>query len=479
MIMTGARFHSRYFILFIIASVILLTGCRKRSMEGMIIITETTSIEGNPDFVSGESWRYIPQTRLLSFDPGHPDISPEVLTQEFYSARSPEVSCEGTHLLFSGQKNQNDPWQIWEMELAGSEVHQVTNAAENSVDPAYLPGGRIVFSRELINDSLKAGHALFTCNLNGTDLRRITFNPSAYFASTVLMDGRILVISRQLFPETEEPSLMVLRPDGTKAELFYKGDGSNELFSRSWESKEGKIVFLETDSKKSGKAAIVSIRYNRPLHSRTDLTGSLTGYYQSVSPLNNGRLLVSWSPDEKELPSLYEFDPEKMILGKQLYKGTDGKIIEAVEVNVQERPRKLPSEVDPGVKTGLLLCQNINISGLEPSSGNYSVKAADRIEVIGIDSSLGVVEVDKDGSFYLKVTADIPFRIRTLNSKGEVVDGPGSWYWVRPNERRGCVGCHEDQEMTPSNRYSLAVGKQPVAVPVHLKGVKEKEVELE
>ena len=35
-------------------------------------------------------------------------------------------------------------------------------------------------------------------------------------------------------------------------------------------------------------------------------------------------------------------------------------MIEAVPVEEYERPKKLPSEVDPQVKTGLLLCQDIN-----------------------------------------------------------------------------------------------------------------------
>jgi hypothetical protein len=73
----------------------------------------------------------------------------------------------------------------------------------------------------------------------------------------------------------------------------------------------------------------------------------------------------------------------------------------------------------------------------------------------------------------------MPFRIKTIDSEGKVVSGPGSWLWIRPNERRGCVGCHEDNEMVPANRLANAVKKAPVAVPVHLSGIKEKNIELE
>jgi hypothetical protein len=445
----------------------------------MIIITEGERNTGIHDYISGESWRYIPKTHLIAIDPQHPDNSAEILTSDFYSARSPEVSYDGTHLLFAAQKDQNETWQIWEMDLRTTTAKQVTNFSDNSIDPAYLPGGKIVFSRSIRNDSLKAGHTLFTCNLDGTDIRRITFNPHAYFASSVLKDGRIIAINRQVYPTPDKPTVMVLRPDGTKAELFYRSEEGYELYSRCWETDDGKIVFIEQVKESSSHGSIISINYNRPLHYRIELSSSAPGDYQTVFPLKSGKMLVSFRPTDNELYSLYEFDSEKMVLGKQMYKSTEGDIIEAVEVYVHERPRKLPSEVDTGVKTGLLLCQNINVAGMHPASGKYSLPAADRIEIIGIDSSLGVVQVQRDGSFFLKVASDLPFRIRTMNAKGQVINGPGSWYWLRPNERRGCVGCHEDNEIVPTNRYSLAVSKQPVAVPVHVTGMLEKKVELE
>jgi hypothetical protein len=471
-------FYRKYTVVFLFFSVILLTACDRRSMEGMLIITVGKATNESPDYISGKSWRYLSHTGLMAIDPDEPGKLPESLSAGFFSACSPEVSYDGTHLLFAAQKGQDDPWQIWEMDLGNLKTRQVTNFSDNSIDPAYLPGDRIVFSRYSQNDSLKAGHTLFTCNLDGTDIRRITFNPHAYFASTVLKDGRILTIGRQIFPEKDDPFLMVLRPDGTKAELFYKGDNGSELFSRGWETENGKIVFIEAAAPGSVSGNIISINYNRPLHTGFDLTNS-TGGYRSVFPLKKGNLLVSYRPDDKGSYKLFEFDAEKMAIGSQIFASEDGDILEAVEVTVHERPRKLPSEVDLGVKTGLLLCQNINVTGMMSPETGFSFPHADRIEIMGIDSSLGVIQVEEDGSVYLKVAADMPFRIKTLNKDGYTVNGPGSWYWLRPNERRGCIGCHEDNEMVPANRYASAVSKDPVSVPVHVTGVKEKEVELE
>lgn len=448
-------------------------------MDGMIIITEVKSNPGQPDYNTGDSWRYILQSHLFAVDPDSPGRSAVPMTENFFSACSPEISFDGKFMLFAGQQKQDDPWQIWEMDLGNMKSRQVTSGKENSIDPAYLPGGVIIFSRSIENDSLRSGHALVTCNLDGSDLRRITFNPHSYFATSVLKDGRVISISRQLFPSQSGSSIMVLRPDGTKSELFYPGSEGKELYSRGWETEDGHIVFIESGTDRSDGGELISVSYNRPLHTRTDMSGSANGDFCSVFPLQSGNLLVSYRSSADEKYALYEFDASKMLIGRQLYKSADFDVIDAVLVTAHERPKKLPSEVDFGVKTGLLLCQNINITGMQSPESSHPFFNADRVEIVGIDSSLGVIEVARDGSFYLKVPADTPFRIITMDKDNKVVMGPGSWLWLRPNERRGCVGCHEDNEMVPANRYSLAVSKEPVVVPVHISGVKEKEVELE
>ena len=131
------------------------------------------------------------------------------------------------------------------------------------------------------------------------------------------------------------------------------------------------------------------------------------------------------------------------------------------------------------VKTGLLLCQDINFRDPFLQDNSPATGKALKIEVLGVDTTYGVVEVEEDGSFQLKVMADTPFRIRTLDKDGNVVSGPCSWLWLRPNERRGCIGCHENPELVPDNIVSLAVKKSPVNIPVHITDVKEKIVELE
>jgi len=458
---------------------IVMASCNSKSVKnGMLLVTEAPQNIQTPDCISGGSWRYLAGARISAFIPGKPS-SLKVLTENFFSASSPKISYDGRFMLFTAQQKQDESWQIWEMNMDNLKCRKITSFNDNCADPAYLPGGRLVFSKLTVNDTVKSAHGLYTCNLDGSGLRQITFSPNACFATTVLKDGRLLTISRQLMPETRDPLLMVMRPDGTKADMFYEGTKGNTLISSPHETSDGKILFIESEKENRFAGNVISISYNRPLHSRINLTSGTGVDFYNVLPLRPDNYLVSCRKPDTEHFALYEFDPVKKSLGKEILADPDYNILDAVLVEEYVRPKKLPSEVDIQVKTGLLLCQDINLLNVQGQNNLSEISKAGKIEVLGVDTTYGVFEVEEDGSFQLKLMADTPFRIRTLDKEGNVVNGPCSWLWLRPNERRGCIGCHEDPELVPENRVSMAIKKPPLILPVHISEIKEKIVDLE
>lgn len=468
-------------ILFVLTAIaltdILFTSCGKKIGDGAIIFTQITGKIPEINNTTLDAWKYKAQSRLVSVSPANPEKSFRVLTADFFSALAPSVSYDGKSLLFAGQQKQNDPWQIWEMNLANLKVRQVISSKEDCIDPEYLPGERIVFGKLTAGDTIKSGHSLFTCSLDGTKLQEISFDPRTYSSMTVLKDGRVLAVSSRTYPSKSDPVLMVLRPDGTKSELFYNATQDNTLASQPCETSDGKIAFIESSRTGLTSGSLISISYNRPLHSRISSSYGIKGSFRSVASMSSGKLLVSYAPEENGKYSIYEFDTENKSVGRQIYVSTEFDAAEAVIAEKHDRPKKLPSEVDSGVKTGLLLCQDINFLSLTNDGKPYT--KAGSIEIMGADSSLGVVQAEADGSVYLKVIADTPFRIRRLDDKGNVLNESCDWIYLRPNERRGCVGCHEDNEIVPDNRLALAVKKAPLVIPVHKSNQKEKAIELE
>jgi hypothetical protein len=464
-------------ILLSLACVIIIS-CSRKASDNKLILTEVPGDIQLQDYSVVTSWHYLPGARISTIETGKPGLH-KILTGEFYSACSPEISYDGRFMLFAGQQKKNDSWQIWEMNLKNLKYRQVTSCREECTDPAYLPGGRIVFSKLTIDDTVKSAHCLHTCDTDGSGLRQITFSPDDNHATTVLNDGRLLTVKQQLLPVKGDPMLIVMRPDGTKAELFYMDQRKSKLVSRAHETSDGRIVFIESDIEGPTSGKLVSVDYNRPLHTKTDLTSGISGDFHNVLPLRPDNYLVSYRKSDSDHFALYDFNPEKRSLEQAVYSDPDYHILEIVQVKAYERPKKLPSEVDLQVKTGLLLCQDINFRDPFLPDNSSAIRKALKIEVLGVDTTYGVVEVEKDGSFQLKVMADTPFRIRTLDKDGNIISGPCSWLWLRPNERRGCIGCHENPELVPDNIVSLAIKKSPVIIPVHITDIKEKKVELE
>jgi len=448
---------------------IFFTSCNKSIKEGTIVFTQVVGNLPVINSADGNSWRFIKHSRIVALNSDESKVKLQILTNNYFSACSPVISYDGKSMVFAAQKNQNDIWQIYIMNLETLKTNQVTTSTENCIDPAFLPNGRLVFSKFISNNKLKSAYALFSCNLDGSEISQITYNPHAYFATTVLKDGRILSISKQLYPNPKDGMFMVLRPDGTKEELFYKGLNKSSIRSRGWETNNGKVLFIESDIANTGGGNIISINYNRPLHSKVNLTSGIKGNFYSIYPFYKNSLLVSYRPSNDKRYALYEFDLENKTLGKNIYKDINYNMLEVVVVKKQKRPKNLPSEINLSVKTGLLLCQDVNFTDLKTNKKSLSTSKAVKIEVLGINKFLGTVDVENDGSFYLKILANTPFRLQTKNKEGQIIKGPSSWMYLRPNERRGCVGCHADNEQTPLNRQPLSVTKSPKLIPAIIK----------
>ena len=459
-------------------ALIFLSSCKEKTNREMIIFTRSALKTNHLNSDKPDSLKYTGQTQIAEVNPGKPETSLWVLTSDFYSAKSPQISYDGKFMLFAAVRKQNETWQIWEMDLKNLKSRQLTKLKTDCTDPAYLPLGSFLFTSHSATGSLKANESIYTSNIDGTDQKRITYNPGRYVASNVLRDGRILTIGVQEFPETGDQKFLVMRPDGTKSELFYKGSNGSELSGRGMETDNGRIIFIESVKSNPGKGNLISVSYNRPLHSRLNLSSEIEGDFRAVCPQASGKLLVSYRKTTTDRYALYAFDPENKSLGKPIYSNNDFDILEVVDVMKHIRPRKLPSEVNAVIKTGLIMCQDVNVEDDPIKISGSMLKKISKVEIMGIDSSLGVFKPSGDGSFYLKVVADKPFQIRTLDEMGNVIR-KCDWIWLRPNERRGCVGCHEDQDIVPDNRIPFAVKKAPIGIPVHVNKIKDKMIDTE
>ncbi|MCK5279305.1 MAG: hypothetical protein KAK04_12215, partial [Cyclobacteriaceae bacterium] len=340
---------------------------------------------------------------------------------------------------------------IWKLNLRDKSVMKITDSRTNCTDPTWLPDGKIAYSKLVTDDKALKYHALFTIGQNGCCEERISFQPHEDLNASVMNDGRILFASKQVFPENGPLKYLAMRPDGTKAELFYLPENEEKSLGKASDNFNGKVLFSESGN-------LISIMFSRPLHTNNTLRANDLGLIQSVFFIGNEDVLISIKKSNERSFGLMIVDISKSDSENFYFNNSEYHAIEPIIVMLRSIPKKLPSRVNASVESGYFICMDSENSEIE-IDGETS-----KVQVLGMTKVLGETAVEDDGSFYLELIADRPVRFQTLNDSGEILRGPSSWMWVRPNERRGCVGCHENREIAPGNAVPKAIEKAPFAM---------------
>ncbi|MHC4646856.1 MAG: HEAT repeat domain-containing protein [Planctomycetota bacterium] len=122
----------------------------------------------------------------------------------------------------------DDPWwHIWEINVDGTGLRQITFGPYHDVQPAYLPDGRIVFSSSRIG--MRDEYHGFPCtglavmNADSSDIHCMGFNLGGDREPAILNDGRIVFSRLDLFYSRlkTEFTIQAVFPDGTQNVTLY------------------------------------------------------------------------------------------------------------------------------------------------------------------------------------------------------------------------------------------------------------------
>lgn len=434
-----------------------------------------------PQLVSGQPSERFPQgSRLVRLAMGAQPGTLVNLTPQFFAVADPQISFDGTQVLFSAQTKKNSGWQIWEMNADGSHPRQLTECLGDCLQPAYLPRNQIVYTA-ISGNGPQRSSALYVCQENGQNAHPITFGPGNFHVETVLHSGRILVSAASPLlaggKERAHRSLYTIRPDGTGLHLLRQGADGGSVHTGAQELEDGTVLFVEG---KDGAGQQVGGELASVLPGALQAAAITAGpsVYESAHELQAGTLLVakqnSGASAGNRTFGLYSFDLTSRTLGDLLYRQPKVSDISPVPITAHSAPLYYPSILHLDERTGRILCLDSHVSADFPH-GQIATPIA-QVRVVALEAGnheriLGNAPVEKDGSFYLAVPSDMPIRFELLDARGAVIRAQKSWIWARPGEDRGCLGCHEKQALAPENRWPLTLNRSdtptPVGVPVH------------
>ncbi|MDR0521991.1 MAG: HEAT repeat domain-containing protein [Planctomycetaceae bacterium] len=420
-----------------------------------------------------------------------------------------EVSYDGRTVWFT-RREKDSPWyHLFRINADGSGLKQITSGPFHDVSPAELPNGRIVFSSTRLGTRDEYhGYpctGLCTMNSDGTDIQNIGFNFGRDSEPAVAANGKIIFTRLELFYSRmkTEFNLLSVNPDGTRAETLYGPE--RRAFWKDIHGGYGNWFAGGDMSATGGRHRVLRLTQPQPFPDGSVLlttpagpvlTKGRTGetllrqpflrkggndewVIATPFPLDEKTLLVAAGKKNREMVKA-EFPKDGVALGiygmdtstgalTQWYHDPQASCFEARPLSARERPPVLPE--DPASRsaqyTGMVYCQSVFntqdervkkygkllrvVEGL-PQVTRHATQTIPNERAwknhggtFGRD--LGIIPLAADGSFAAEVPADRFIALQVLDADRNVVGNQLIWMNVRPGERKGCTGCHEDPNM--------------------------------
>lgn len=442
-------------------------------------------------------------------------VSPEgqvrVLSAGFDSACDPSLSFDAKQVLFAGRKDKQARWRIWEIGIDGQNLRAVSPENQDARSPIYAttlftldspePWFTLVYvvRESFLNESGGAmGSSLYNVKLDGTEPRRLTFNPNHNLDPFQMWDGRVLYAAERYPVEPGAPSgrvgLYTVHIVGTEM-VFYGAETGRRIQHMPCATDQRLVVFVESDTATwDGAGQLSCIREQRPHQTYKRLTSDPAWQYLYPAPWRDNKLLVSRrAADNQGTSGVCGFDADTGEC-EIVFDSPDYHDVQAQVVRPRSRPDGHSTVVEPAkYTTGIFYALNAYDADerMRPHLAKGALKRVRVIEGVPVASGetsagsslsqpgggerkgpfvarrlLGEAPIEADGSFHIEVPADTPVQLQTLDERGLAL-GTCGWVWVKPREARGCVGCHEDPELVPENNYVLALRRssQRVAPP--------------
>ncbi|NQT36242.1 MAG: hypothetical protein HQ581_02070 [Planctomycetes bacterium] len=486
-----------------------------------------------PNPGGGPEWRHeavhrmghraIPGGRLLVHDGLHPGGEVrQLFPPEPGSFWRPELSFDGKRVLFCFKPHDEKSFHLYEINLDGTGLRQLTDSDYDDIDPIYLPDGHIMFTSTRGNTYVRCGpyiysYVLARCDADGKNVYLVSTNSEPDFVPALLDDGRI-VYSRWEYSDKDQnrvQSLWTTNQDGTGTAVFWGNQSiwPDHLAEPRPIPGTGRVMFTGVghhnwfigsigiiDPKKGSNyphgltrvtwdlpwAEVGSPGGDRPESPHYHASGRFSGHLGAY-PISEEDFLVSAKgPDSKFRAYLMDVHGNRELL----YEGVHNAWY-AIPIRPRPVPLQQPDLVDwPGTgenrkakKPGLFysadVCQGVSelprgsvkyLRVFQQDAKTYSTwekqfvfsgPAVSAVQSEAVKRIVSVVPVEADGSVYFEAPAGESLFFQLLDGQYRALHTMRSFSGVMPGERRGCVGCHKMHSNSPPRKPGVAMGRSP------------------
>jgi len=405
------------------------------------------------------------------------------------AVRDPVVHYDAGKILFSYRKGGTRYYHLYELNVDGSGLRQLTDGPFDDIEPTYLPDGDIVFvssrCKRWVQCWLTHVAVMYRCGPGGENIHPISANLEHDNTPWPLPDGRLLYQRWEYVDRSQVDyhHLWTTNPDGTGQMIYYG-------------NMHPSTVMIDAKPIPGTKKVVAGFS---PGHGRREHDGVVTVVDPSGGPDEQSfARAISRTPDYRDP---WAFSEEAFLAARRTEivlmdgRGRTQTIYRLPEADVkagfqchEPRPviprppeRIIPPRARPEQATGRLVLADVyqgrNMAGVErgeikkllviealPKPINFT-GGMDPLTYGGsftLERVLGTVPVEPDGSAYLELPALRAVFFVALDEDDMAVKRMQSFLTVQPGEVTGCVGCHEQRTRTflPSANL-MATGRRP------------------
>ena len=412
------------------------------------------------------------------------------------SLRDPQIHYDGKKFIFSCIPDGEKHFHLFEMNLDGTGLKQLTSGEYDDIEPCYLPGGEIVFvssrTKRWVQCWLTSVATIHRCDANGKNIRELSCNIEHDNTPWLLPNGQILYMRWEYIDRSQVHfhHLWTMNPDGTRQSIYY-GNLHPGL--------------LMIDAKPIPNSDQIIVSFS-PGHGRREHYGKLTVLSPRKGPddLTSARPVSThsdhadpWAFDENHFMAVRQ--SELQIIDSSgyeqaIFKLSDQEIKEGFWVHEprpiikHEREPILADATNPSSASGTLILTDIYQGRRMKNIPRGTVKELLVLETLpepihyngGMDQIsyggtftlqrvLGTVPVSEDGSANMEIPAMRPIFFVALDKDGNPIKRMHSFTSVMPGETTACIGCHEERTDAPGNIYKdkklfTLIGQKPTPI---------------
>ncbi len=394
------------------------------------------------------------------------------------AVRDPQAHYDAKKILFSYRKGGTHNYNLYEINVDGTGLRQITAGPWDDVEATYLPDGGIMFCstrcKRYIGCWLAQSAILHRCDADpsaeelragGKNIRMLSSGAFTENTPAVLPDGRVLYTRWEYV--NRDPvvfhHLWTMNPDGTASMAYFGNMHPGGVFI------DAKAI-AGTDQ---------AVMINSPGHGRNEHEGHVAIVTDRNGPDAKSALRnISRGGGYRDPVALSE-NTFLVAKGSQILVMDSGgrtRVLHTSRMMVHEpwplrkRPREkvIPPRVDLSKTTGTLVLSDAylgrNMKGIKrgaikkllvledlPKPANYHGGGSQPIGH-GVTSTLkrilGTVPVEADGSAHFEVPAMRSIYLALLDENDLSIKQMRSFLTLQPGEKASCLGCHEDRTMT-------------------------------